>query len=325
VTAHGQRIAVIVPVFDGASMLEACVDALLATGEADGSRPDVVLVDDGSRDASVAVARRIVAGSGGRVRLLELRRNHGYAAAIDHGVEHALRSEPSPDFLVFVNQDCIVLPGWLAPLVDALADPSVAAAGARLLEADGVTLQHAGAFVHANGLTEHHGRGNRDPNAWRRAADVEYVCGALFATTARAWRRFGPFDEGYAPAYFEEVDWCTRVREAGSRVRFVPASQARHLEASTSGKRSALYLRRYHRSRMRFVVRRHLRRGAFAWLRAEAAWLSSLRRWADVAPVLASYARLPSLLVELAVDMRRSRLPDAEYPGPATGSPGNLP
>lgn len=308
------RVAVLVPVMDAESMLDACLDALLETDggfEAEQApMMEILVIDDGSRDASVAIARARAAQSAGRVDVLALGRNHGFAGAINRGAACVLAKAQPADVLVLVNQDCIVSRGWLAPLLAALADPAVAVAGARLLDDDGVTLQHAGARIERNGLTSHVGRGSRDPLAWRDACDADYVCGALIAMRTATWRRLGPFDEGYAPAYFEEVDFCVRVRAAGLRVVYVPHSEARHREASCSVAGSRVFLRRYHRSRMRFVVR-HLLGGAVAtatWIVAEASWLLRLRRWCEIAPVLAAYARVPMWIAELARERARAAL-----------------
>ncbi len=299
---HPARVVALVPVCDGEHVLDACLDALLETDDGcDASQValEVLVIDDGSRDASVLVAGR--RADAGRLRVLALGRNHGFAGAINRGVAFALARTTAPDVLVLVNQDCVVGRGWLAPLLAALHEPAVAVAGARLLEADGVTLQHAGARVEANGLTSHIGRGCRDPLAYRQAVDADYVCGALLAMRTATWRRLGPFDEGYAPAYFEEVDFCRRARRHGLRSVYVPTSEAVHLEASCSGRGSGLYLRRYHRSRMRFVVHHLLGGGAgLRWLRAEAKWLAGLRRWSEIAPVVAAYARLPRLVAQRA-------------------------
>lgn len=300
------RAVAIVPVFDGEHLLGPCLDALLANSP---SQLEVLLVDDGSRDASAALAATRAATSGGRVRVLALARNHGFAGAVNRGVAALLAAGAAPGVIVLVNQDCTVAPGWFEPLAAAVGGPSVAVAGARLVDADGITLQHAGARIEANGLTSHHGRGCRDPLAHREARDADYVCGALLAMRTSTWRRFGPFDEGYAPAYYEEVDFCVRARRAGLRAVYVPSSGAIHAEASTSGAGSRLFLQRYHRSRLRFVVR-HLavgRSAAGAWLRAELAWLAGRRRWGEVAPVLGAYARIPHLVTELVRERRRER------------------
>jgi len=234
------------------------------------------------------------------VDLVRLRENRGFAGGVNAGIRHHEKKHGGADIYALVNQDTIVAPGWLGPLVLALAaDSGVAVVGARLYGQDGRTLQHAGARVTTNGLTEHIGRGEVDSGAYRVRADVDYVTGALCAFTRETWRRNGPFDEGFLPAYFEEVDFCQRARRTGGRVVYVPESEAVHLEGSVLGIGSREYLAAYHAGRVRFAVEHLLVRGnALRAFRAEAAWLLSLRRWHEIVPVLAAYRKLPKLLYE---------------------------
>jgi GT2 family glycosyltransferase len=176
-------------------------------------------------------------------------------------------------------------------------EPSVGIVGARLMEPDGRTLQHAGGVVHANGLTSHLGRGVVDAEAYHERAEVDYVTGALCAFRAGTWARFGPLDELYHPAYYEDLDFCLRLRRAGLRVVYEPGARAIHHEASSTGRESPLFLSYYHRNRMRFLARHLLRRGnRRRVLHAELAWLAKQRRLADLKPLVGAYARLPSEL-----------------------------
>jgi GT2 family glycosyltransferase len=286
------RVMAIVVAFEGGELVERCVDALLASTY---HRLDVLVVDNGSSDDA---ADRIAARGDDRVRVLRLPVNRGFAGGVNAGISHCehFHAPIRPAIYALVNQDCLPAPGWLGPLVAALlADRRVAVAGCRLLEPDGVTLQHAGGIVHGNAMTDHVGRGSRDPAAFREPGDVDYVTGALCAFRAEAWRGLGPLDEGYHPVYFEEVDFCRRARARGLRVVYVPDSEATHLEAASSGRGSYRHLRYYHRSRMRFLARHLLRRGNVARvLRAELGWLARQRGGDQLRPVLRAYAGLPS-------------------------------
>jgi GT2 family glycosyltransferase len=282
-----KRVAVVVVAYQAGDFLAPCLDALLAS-----SYPDfeVTVVDNGGGDDAVAKA---VGRYGPRLRTVGLDRNHGFAG----GVNAAIASLPSAEVYALVNQDCRVEAGWLEPLVAALADRRVGIAGARLYEIDGLTLQHAGGVVHANGLTSHLGRGSRGDRDFMSPRDVDYVTGAVCAFRSDVWRAHGPFDEGYHPAYFEEVDFCMKLAAVGLSARYVPDSRAVHVEAGSSGRGSGLFLRHYHRSRMRFAAR-HLLRGS-RWTKAvaaELAWLGGRRRWAELEPVLMAYGSLPGQL-----------------------------
>ena len=65
--------------------------------------------------------------------------------------------------------------------------------------------------------------------------DVDYCSGAFLMTHRAAWDRLGGFDERYAPAYYEEVDYCMRLREMGLRVVYEPKAAVDHFEFGSQG------------------------------------------------------------------------------------------
>ena len=286
---RGASVAVVVVAHDGGSGLASCIAALRATVYRD---YELVVVDNASSDASIASSGAWAS------EVLALETNRGFAGGVNAGIAFHDQRFGSADVYALVNQDCVVAPGWLDPLVARLGgDRRVAVVGARLYDADGRTLQHAGATIAANGLTQHIGRGCADPTVYREARDVDYVTGALCAFTAEAWRAFGPLDEEYYPAYFEEVDFCARCRRGGYRIVYEPSCEGLHAEASVLGAGSDAYLRAYHAGRMRFAAAHLLVRGrCLSALAAEAAWLLSLRHLDEIRPALAAYRALPRLL-----------------------------
>jgi GT2 family glycosyltransferase len=248
------RVLAIVVAYEGRDVLLDCVRALAQTRY---GPLDILVVDNGSsRPTSSLELGRISA----EVDVVHSPRNLGFAGGVNFAMRWCLDNDRLPEVYALVNQDCMVDPGWLGPLVTTLScEPSAAVVGSRIYEPDGHTLQHAGGVIHPNGLTDHIGRGSLDTDAYRERADVDYVTGALCAFRADTWRRFGPMDASFFPAYFEEADFCVRARAAGMRVVYVPESEAIHAESSTLGRGSAAQLSVYHRNRMRFVAR-HLSR-----------------------------------------------------------------
>src|SRR5918912_3580484 len=97
-------VSVVIVNWNGARLLPACLDALLAqTRPAD----EVVLVDNGSTDGSVELVRRGYPG----VMVLPLEDNLGFAAGNNRGIA-ASRGE----LVVTLNNDTIPSPGWLEQL-----------------------------------------------------------------------------------------------------------------------------------------------------------------------------------------------------------------
>jgi len=297
-------VTAIVVAFNGTAVLERCVRTLRRTLY----RPlEILVVDNGSIDGSVD---RLEAVAGDDLRVLRLGANLGFSAGVVAGIEDVERRWPRPESHVYalVNQDCFVDPTWLGPLVTVLSSsPEVAVVGGALFQRDHRCLQHAGAFVLANGLTQHRGRGRRLSAEYARSEDVPYVTGAMCAFRADTWRRLGGFDPRFYPVYFEEADFCLRARELGMRVVFEPAAQGVHVEAMSSGGLGSAYLGSYHRNRMRFAARHLLRRGRWtAAVAAELRWLAGNRGKPLGAPLLQAYLRLPFEVCE-ALRQRRNR------------------
>ena len=59
-------------------------------------------------------------------------------------------------------------------------------------------------------------------------AFVEQPAGAFFMFRRSAWQQLGGFDESFWPVWFEDVDFCARLRSAGFSVRYEPAARAIH-------------------------------------------------------------------------------------------------
>ena len=113
-----------------------------------------------------------------------------------------------------------------------------APSAAAIILPDG-TLQEAGSIVWNDGTCLGYGRG-RSPNdpefMFRR--DVDYCSGAFLLTPTALFRRLGGFDERYAPAYYEETDYCVRLWKEGLRVVFEPEAAILHFEFGSAGARA---------------------------------------------------------------------------------------
>jgi len=240
---------------------EACVeDCIRALHGSFGIEPEIIVVDNGSHDGSVHQA--LTAGA----TVMRTGRNLGFAAAFNLGWRLG-RGE----IVVSANPDVVADPEALQELVQACLEHGTAGvAGATLWNWDRTQVLHAGGEILPNYCTRHCGRG--EPEAPRRPLDVQYVTGALMAMKRSVLEMLGGLDERYWPAYYEETDFCARVRERGMRVVYWPWAAGRHAESSTLGSQSEGFFRTYHRGRLRFI-QSHLKvRQVAAFWRAERAF-----------------------------------------------------
>jgi hypothetical protein len=139
-------------------------------------------------------------------------------------------------FVVLLNNDTVVRPGWLDALVErAEDDADVGLVGAKLVFPDG-RLQEAGGIVWRNGSAWHYGRGdNPDSPAYGFPRDVDYCSGACLLVRREILDALGGLDTRYVPAYYEDVDLAFAARQLGYRVVYEPRAVVCHVEGGTSG------------------------------------------------------------------------------------------
>jgi N-acetylglucosaminyl-diphospho-decaprenol L-rhamnosyltransferase len=213
---------VVVPTRNGAARLECLLASL------DGSAATVVVVDNGSTDATASVA----AAHGAET--IRLERNVGYGRAVNLAA-----SEAADGALVLLNDDCVCRPGFVEQLVGGL-DPGsgVVMAGGVLLEPTGETIDTAGMEVDRTLLVFDFLNGEPASIIDGPVADPFGPSGAAAAFDRSAFVRIGGFDERLF-AYWEDVDLVLRLRAAGGRNRLVTAAVGTHEHSATLGSGSA--------------------------------------------------------------------------------------
>ncbi len=200
---------------------------------------DTLIVDNASSDETPDLLDRV---SGADV--IVNAENVGFLKAVNQAAEVA-----KGKYILLLNNDALLRDGALAAAVEAFErEADVGAVGGRVVLPDG-RLQEAGSIIWADGSCLGYGRG-MEPEAgeamFRR--EVDYCSGVFLLVERETFLGMGGFDERYAPAYYEESDFCMRLREAGKRVLHEPAVVVDHLEFGSSQKsEQALELQRRNR------------------------------------------------------------------------------
>lgn len=218
--------SIIVPVFNGAAVIERCLDAL-ARQTLDTDSWEVIVIADGSTDETPAVVESWMGAQPQVHARLIVQTNAGPAAARNRGAELA-----HAPILLFTDADCAPEPDWAARLL-AVFDESdvVGAKGVYLSDQTGLVPR----FVQA----EYEDR-------YDRMADLSQI--DTIDTYAAAYRRDvfldnGGFDPTFVKAACEDHDLSFRLAQRGYRMVFAPEVKVRHLHVETIGG----YLRRkYH-------------------------------------------------------------------------------
>jgi O-antigen biosynthesis protein len=244
--AERPLVSVVMPVFNQFELTCGCLRSVVE--HLPEAPIEVIVVDDGSTDATLLAPLLLKGG----VRVLRNEHNLGFIGACNRGASVA-----QGKYLLFLNNDTLVQPGWVDELVATFeADPRVGVAGARLLNGDG-SLQECGGIVWQLGDAWNWGRG-ADPHspAYGHLREVDYVSGAALMLPTALFADLGGFDAHYAPAYYEDTDLCFRVRERGLKVVVQPLSTIIHLEGRTAGTDAARGVKRHQTlNRRKFVAR----------------------------------------------------------------------
>jgi peptidoglycan-N-acetylglucosamine deacetylase len=207
-SAADPLVTVIVPSHNEEKVLRATVESLLAS---DYGNIEVVVVDDGSTDATFAVARSLTAADP-RVRTL-WQQNAGKAAAANLGIECA-----RGDFVVTVDADTLIAPDAVRRLVQHFDDPDVWAVCGNI-EVGNVrstlTLFQAIEYVTSQNL---------DRRALAAVNSIGVVPGALGAWRRDAVLRVGGYS---SDTLVEDADLTLSVLRAGGRIEYEPAAVGR--------------------------------------------------------------------------------------------------
>ena len=218
------QLSVIVPLYNGLPLTQAMVASLQATLPA-GLTHEIILVDDGSTDGTRAWLAML---SDPSFRVVLNERNLGFAAANNRGVAVA-RGE----FLALLNNDLVLTPGWIEPMLAAHARLSRRAGlvGNVQYRADDGTLDHAGIAVSTLGKLAHLRTLPMPVRGLRTAFAVTAACCLVRRADFLA---VGGFDEGFVNGG-EDIDLALKLRARGKRPVVALESSVRHQVSAARG------------------------------------------------------------------------------------------
>jgi GT2 family glycosyltransferase len=198
------RVSVIIPSFESARTIRACLTSVLAQ---DIGTPFEILVADSGIDSTAEIVRREFP----TVRLLTSKTRWSAEAARNRAA-----SEASGSLLAFIDSDCEAEPGWLRRVCTVLEDGVYDGVGGAIRPVgDSNATAWAGYFCE---FREFLPRG--------RAVDATYLTPNNAAYRAEIFRRAGGFPDGYFP--LEDQVFYDRLREVGARIRFDPSIVMTH-------------------------------------------------------------------------------------------------
>jgi len=295
---------IIVVTFNSQSFIEKCLESIISSSF---HRWFLVVLDNNSRDLTVNKINKFVNSTkelnGTNFKLIKLNANIGFAAAVNHVVFNFLpKGQIHLKYLVLLNPDLclsgpalsnLIVPFEKTPGKDSEKDDkkdskrNAGAVGGIIYDYMGKSIQHAGGNYRDNFLTFHSRQGELLPdmslshktdsmNSEMFLEEVQYVTGALFATKLEYFKSLGGFDSGYRPLYFEELDYCLKLKKLSLKIFVNPGSTARHFEGGSIEKFSSRFYKYYHKNRIRCAIINYNCRDFFKlFIREELRWFKT--------------------------------------------------
>ena len=236
-------VAVIIVTYKSAGLTIDCLGSIARERERPGVAVRVIVVDNASGDAPAISAAVEANGWSAWARVLTAERNGGFAYGNNLGVREACATG-RPDYLHLLNPDTVLLPGALHALVDFLeSHPNAGVVGGVFENGDQSEWAIAFRFPTLLGEIEQQlewSAASKLLARWRvpihmgtEARAVDWVSGASMMVRRSVFDAVGGMDEGFF-LYFEETEFCFRVKAAGHGVWYAPQSRVVHIAGQST-------------------------------------------------------------------------------------------
>src|ERR1035441_9304993 len=188
-------------------------------------RYELIVIDNASSDETGQMLDRLQGA-----KVIRNPNNVGFGPACMQATACA-----AGEYLCFFNNDALLSPTAISAALANFAHASVGAVGGKILLANGA-LQEAGNIVWSDGSALGYGRGD-DPQAppYEFRRPVDYCSAVFLLTPRRLFAELGGFSSEFAPAYYEDTDYCMTLWQRGFQVIYEPLAVIRHYESATSG------------------------------------------------------------------------------------------
>ena len=287
---NGPKLSAVVIAWNGMKFLPDCLRTL--RDDLQGISHEIIVVDNGSTDGTTEFVTKEYPS----VRLIRHSANLGFAKAVNVGV-----GASSGEYVLLLNQDIRVRPGMIASLLTRIeSDRTIGVIGPKFVGFDGKTQQSARAFPSMRHvwydalLLSRLFRRHREFASWRMGwfdheseCEVDQPMGAALLIRRKVIEKVGMFDERF-PIFFNDVDFCRRVKEEGYKLLYFPEAVIEHYVGGSTRQFPARMKWKSHRSMYRYLAK------YAKWYQYPLLWLTGIVLLLGVIPAILFSFRKPT-------------------------------
>jgi hypothetical protein len=219
-------IEIIIPNYNGVSHLQSCLPSLFNQTY---KNFKVKVIDNASNDLSV----KFIIENFPQVEIIELKRNYGFAKAVNSGIKSALINN-EVDFIVLLNNDIECDTNLLRELVNGFKNSDIGSVACKMLNFyDRNLIDDTGIVVKLRGLPYSRGNGEIDRGQYDKDEYIFGACGGAVIYRKEVISEVGYFDEDFI-SYYEDVDYSFRLQSLGYKCLFNPKAICYHKRGGTA-------------------------------------------------------------------------------------------
>lgn len=229
-------LSIIIVSFNVKNLLRNCINSILRSG--DDFLKEIILIDNNSEDGSKQYINELtkLRINGLKIRAVLNKKNLGFAKAVNQGIKIA-----KGKYILLLNPDTRVKKDSLKKLVHfAEKHLETGVVGAQLVNPDNSiqpSVYHFPSFWRA--ILEFwfgkKGAYEKYVPSGDKAVEVDAVTGAAMLIPRKTFEKIGVFNERYF-MYFEDLDFCRRVKKAGLKVYYLPEAKIFHHHGQSAAK-----------------------------------------------------------------------------------------
>lgn len=240
------KLAIVILSYNTEKLTKNCLSSLSKAFKNAKNKPVIWVVDNHSKDSSRQMLEK-QKKSYSKLELVFNNRNFGFAKGNNIGIKKAILH--GAEYILILNSDTEVKDDFYQPLLDwLLKNPQAGVVTPKIYFAPGYEYHKErykksdkGKVIWAAGgendwqniYGKNRGVNQVDCGQFDKPAEVDFASGCCFLASAKTWQEARFFDEKYF-MYYEDNDFCQRVKKLGKKIYYLPISKIWHLNSGSS-------------------------------------------------------------------------------------------